>query len=377
MFHDALFIARKDLQHLFREWSTWFWAFLMPLVFFFFIGSITGGIARPPAAERIGLAAGPDEGFLVDEFVRDLEADSYKVDRVDAGALHLYDRRITVPAGFTSAVLAGKQSTISFSRMGTGLNADYDEIRVQRAAYAVLADLIAANKRAGKATPEAFREVQAVPHRLTLEVKPAGARKIIPSGFQQAVPGSIVQFVLLVLFTTGGISLHQERTQGILRRLASSPMSRSAVVLGKALSRWAIGLIQIAFAMFAGAFLFKVDWGPHLIMVLCVLCLYAALAALGGMLLGNFGKTEGQVVAIGVICSNVLAAIGGCWWPIEVTPAWAQKASIALPTGWAMDAMHQLVSFGNSPLSALPHLLALATTIVCAGWLISRTFRFQ
>ncbi len=377
MIRDALFLARKDLPHFFREWSTWFWAILMPIVFFYFIGTITGGMAGPASAETIGVVAGKDAGFLADEFVRGLKAAGYKIDRVDSAALGLYSRRITIPAGFTETVLAGRQASIEFSRTGKGLDADYDTIRVKRAAYSVLADLIAANKRIGEATSEAFRKVQAIPHTLTLEVKPAGARQTIPLGFQQAVPGTMVQFILLMMFTTGGVGLYLERTQGILRRLASSPMSRSAVVLGKALSRLTIGFIQIAFAMLAGTFLFKVDWGPHLVMVLLVLCAYATLAALAGMLLGNFGKSEGQIIAIGVILSNALAAVGGCWWPVEVTPAWARKASLALPTGWAMGAMHKLVSFGDSPVSALPYLLALVAAAICAGYLISRYFRFQ
>ena len=377
MIRSALFLARKDLICLFREWGTWLWAVLMPIVFFYFIGSVTGNMSGQASAETVGLTVGENAGFLADEFVRGLESAGYKVARVAAGDLARYNRRIVIPANFSESVLGGKESTISFSRTGNGLDADYDEIRVKRVAYSVLADLIAANKRAGKATPETFREVQAIPRILKLEARPAGARQTIPVGFQQSVPGTMVQFILLVMFTTGGITLHQERTHGILRRLASSPMPRSAVVLGKGLSRLAIGLMQIAFAMIAGAFLFKVDWGPHLVMVLLVLIVYAALAALAGMLLANFAKSEGQLIAIGVILSNILAAIGGCWWPIEITPEWAQRASLMIPTGWAMGAMHKLVSFGDSPLSVLPHLMALAAAAFCAAWLISRSFRFQ
>jgi ABC-2 type transport system permease protein len=377
MIRDAMFLARKDLHYLLREWGTWIWGFLMPILFFYFIGTITGGMTGPPEAKRIGISAVPNAGFLVDEFVRGLEGAGYKVDRVDAQALGDYSRRITIPPDFTNSVLAGRQSTITLRRTGTGLNADYDEILVKRAAYSVLADLLAANKRTGAATPESFREVQALPQMLTLEVTSAGTRRDPPTGFQQAVPGEMVLFILLVMFTTGGITLYQERTQGILRRLASSPMPRSAVVLGKALSRLAIGVAQIIFAMIAGIYLFKVDWGPHLIAVFAVLLSYAALAALGGMLLGNFGKSEGQLIAIGVILSNILAAVGGCMWPIEITPAWAQKTSLALPTGWAMGAMHKLISFGDSPLSVLPHLLALVLAVVGAAYLISRSFRFE
>lgn len=377
MIRHAIFLARKDLRYLLREWSTWFWAFLMPIVFFYFIGTITGGVGGAPEAERIGVFAGENGGFLVDEFVRGLEGAGYKVDRVDAATLEYYIRRIRIPANFTDSVLSGKQSKISFSRTGTGLGADYDEILVKRAAYTVLADLVAADTRSGEANPETFLEVQAVPRTLTLEVVPAGKRRDPPSGFQQAVPGEMVLFILLVMFTTGGLTLYQERTRGILRRLASCPMPRSAVVLGKALSRFAIGVAQILFAMIAGPVLFRVDWGPHIITVLVVLLAYAALAALGGMLLGNFGKSEGQLIAIGVIASNVLAAVGGCMWPIEITPAWAQKASLALPTGWAMDALHKLVSFGDSPIAVLPHLLALTGAVMCAGYLLSKSFRFE
>jgi ABC-2 type transport system permease protein len=129
--------------------------------------------------------------------------------------------------------------------------------------------------------------------------------------------------------------------------------------------------------MIAGPFLFKVDWGPDVVAVLAILLAYATLAALGGMLLGNVGKSEGQLVAIGVMVSNILAAVGGCMRPIEITPQWAQKASLILPTCWVMGALHKLVSFGDSPLSVLPHLLALAAASACAAYFISKHFRFE
>ena len=94
-------------------------------------------------------------------------------------------------------------------------------------------------------------------------------------------------------------------------------MSRGAVVLGKWGARMSLGVVQIAFAMIAGTVLFHVHWGPNLPMVVLVLLTYGSLAAALGMLLGNFGRTEGQVIGFGVIASNVFAGLGGCWWPIE------------------------------------------------------------
>lgn len=65
-------------------------------IFFYFIGTVTGGMGRPSAEETIGVLTGQNTGFLADEFVRRLEELGYKVDRVDARALASYGRRITI-----------------------------------------------------------------------------------------------------------------------------------------------------------------------------------------------------------------------------------------------------------------------------------------
>ena len=89
------------------------------------------------------------------------------------------------------------------------------------------------------------------------------------------------------------------------------------------------------------------------------------------------GRAHGQVIGLGVIASNAFAALGGCWWPIEVTPEWTQKLALLFPTGWAMDALHKLVSFGADPSTVLPHLAVFTAAALVAGYVIARAFRFQ
>ena len=50
---------------------------------------------------------------------------------------------------------------------------------------------------------------------------------------------------------------------GLLRRVASTPLPREGVVAGKWASRMALAIVQIGFAMAAGTLLFRIDWGPH------------------------------------------------------------------------------------------------------------------
>jgi ABC-2 type transport system permease protein len=375
---DALFLARHEVRYMLGRRETLLWTFAMPIVFFYFIGTITGGLGRGgDAKDPIAVRAPADAGFLADQLIRRLEDRGYRIVRPSDQDFPRYGRRLTLPAGFTDAVLARRPVHVRFDRKGSGPGSNYDEIRISRAVYSVLADLIVLAEKKDDATPEAFARLAAAPRPLTMEVERAGERKKIPSGFEQAVPGTMVNFILLVLFTTGGVLIVNERNLGLLRRLASAPISRGAVVLGKWMARMTLGMIQIAFGMLTGTLLFHVDWGHHLPTLIAVLLCYGALGAALGMVLGNIARTDAQVIGFGVVATNVMAALGGCWWPIEITPDWAQKLAIVFPTGWAMDALHRLMSFGYGPASVIPHMAGMIAAALVAAFIAARTFRFQ
>jgi ABC-2 type transport system permease protein len=372
MLRDALFLAYRDLLYLIRRRETWLWTFVMPVVFFYFIGNVTGGFGSHEKRDPIAVLVPPDAGFLADELIRRLEQRNFQILHVEH-----YFRELRIPPGFTQSVLAGQPVKLELTRNGAGMDTDYDQTRAARAVYTVLADLVAVSSQGGTPSPSTFAQLAQQPHLITLDVTSAGKRKEPPLGFEQAVPGTLVMFTLLIMFTSGGASLLIERRQGILLRLASSPMSRGAVVLGKWGARVTLGFIQILFAMAAGKILFKVNWGDHLGAILVLLAAYASLAALLGMLLGNFSRSDGQVVGLGVIASNVMAALGGCWWPIEITPRWTQDLALVFPTGWAMDGLHKLMSFGDSPEAVIPNICACLVAALIAGYVLARTFRFQ
>ena len=379
MLRDAWFIAHKGLQYNLRERETLLWLFVMPIVFFYFIGTITSGFGgRGDAKDRLAVQMPGDAGFLGAEIVRRLEAAGYEVVHPQApGALNSSMRRLVIPPGFTRAALAGERPVVHFTRTEAGLGQQYDQVRVGRAVYSVLADLAACSAAGAEPTPEAFRRLAEMPRALRLDVQAGGKRKVVPTGFEQAIPGTMVMFTLLVLLTSGTAGIVYERRLGVLRRLASTPISRGAIVLGKWCGRLAMSLVQIGFAMITGTVLFGMRWGPDLPMILLVLLGWGGLCASLALLLGSLAETEGQAIGIGVLASNALAALGGCWWPIEVTPAWMQTLAWLLPTGWAMDALHRLISFQAGAASALPHTALLVTAALVVGWQAARQFRFQ
>lgn len=384
MFKSAWFIARKDVAYMLRQRETILWVFVMPFVFFYFIGTVTGGFSvRRTGADPLALRAPADGGFLVDELVRALEKQTYRVIRAQSDEeLRRYARQLVVPAAangqsFTESVRTGNAVELSFTRTGDELAANFDRVRIARAVYGLVADLAVLANSSEAVTPDALARVRAKPRSLNMKVVSAGRRLDPPSGFSQTVPGTMVMFTMLVLLTSGAIMLVVEREQGLLRRLASAPISRGSIVLGKWTGRMALAIVQIAFGMIMGAVVFKMDWGQSLPMVSLVLFGWASLAASLAIVLGSVARTAGQSIGIGVLSTMVMAALGGCWWPIEITPAWMQRLAMVFPTGWTMDAIHKLVNFGYGAEAAVPHVAALGIASLTMGFIGSRVFRFK
>lgn len=376
---SARFIARTDLWFMLRQRETLLWVFGMPLLFFYFIGTVTGGFAGGPSdrPDPLMLQTAAPDGVVLDAIVHRLEERNFKVNRPAAGGAWQPGRRLTLPAFTDDSIRAGTQVQATLELGGDSLSASFDQWRVSRALYSVVADVAVLKSSGRPLTADALAALAAAPRRLSLSVVPAGKREDPPAGFSQAVPGTMVMFTMLVLLTSGAITLVIERQYGLLRRLASTPITPGAIVAGKWTSRMALGLVQVAFAMLVGRVIFKVDWGPGLPMVMLVLATWAAFNASFALLLGNIARTQAQMTGGGVLITMILAALGGCWWPIEITPEWMQSLALALPTGWTMDALHKLVNFGYAPSAAVPHVATLATATVLCGWGGAKIFRYQ
>lgn len=381
---QLLFIAWSDARFQLRQGATLLWVFVMPPIFFFFIGTVTSGfssgVSGGQATPLVVVAESP--GFLQDQITLRLRENDFEP--VWVTTLRIAEgedpppRRLMLAANLSDEISAGKQVTASFDTRASALSRNFEIIRVQRSLYTVLADVVLADASSESVISAAdLLALNAEPRIWQLDVSPAGQREEIPSGFQQAVPGILVMFTLLVLLTSGGSLLVLERKKGLLRRLASAPVSRTEVVSGKWAGRMVLAAVQVTVALGIGTLLFKMDWGPNLAMVVVILAAWAGFCASAGLLIGSVASTEAQAGGLGVLAANALAALGGCWWPIEITPPWMQMLQNFLPTGWTMDALHKLISFQSGAASALPQLaIIVAATVVVAALAVNR-FQYE
>jgi hypothetical protein len=62
------------------------------------------------------------------------------------------------------------------------------------------------------------------------------------------------------------------------------------------------------------------------------LMVYAWVAASLGLLVGRRGESRGPGGGnLGVLSTMVMAALGGCWWPLEIVPDTVQVLAYAFP----------------------------------------------
>jgi len=381
---NAIFIAWHDVRYQLRQGGTLVWMFVMPPIFFYFIGTVTGGFqgGMTGGTGTPIVVAADAPGFLQEQINLRLTDNEFEPEwrtEVVADAEGNLPRRVlSFDADLSGQIIAGEQVGASYDTKASALTRDYEAIRIQRSLYTAVADIVTADARSeDPLSASALAELNAETRVWQLDVSTAGQRLIIPSGFEQAIPGILVMFTLLVLLTSGSSMLVLERLQGLLRRLASAPMTRTEVVSGKWGGRMVIAAIQIGFAIVVGTLLFKMQWGPDVGMIVVVLAAWAAFCASAGLLLGSIAKTEGQASGLGVLFANLLAALGGCWWPIEVTPAWMQGVQKLMPTGWTMDALHKLISFQAGAASAIPNVVALLVGSLVVTALAINRFKYE
>ena len=102
---------------------------------------------------------------------------------------------------------------------------------------------------------------------------------------------------------------------------------------------------------------------------------FAWVAASLGVLVGSLLAAADRVSGICVLASLLLASLGGCWWPLELASPALRSVALFTPTGWALKALHQLISFGSGFEVVLVPLAVLLSFGAAATWLAARYFR--
>ena len=187
------------------------------------------------------------------------------------------------------------------------------------------------------------------------------------------VPGMLALAVLSTAFTGLAIQTGFERRYGVLKRLGSTPLSRSGLLAGKALAVLIVEAGQ--FVVIAGTG-FALGWRPNALGVVLSVPLMilgtAAFAALGLLLAGTL-RAEATLAGANVVYLALLGT-GGIVVPVDRLPDSMAPIVELLPSAALADALRQACGHGTLDAAACAVLLV---WFVIGALATARWFRWE
>ncbi len=368
-----LALAWNDIQLEFSERSTLVFFLILPLVFTAIIGvalqnTYTDGSEDP----RLPLiVVNEDQGTYATELISLLDgSDTVRVVEASAQAAEEminddFPAILTIPAGFSQKISTGEQAPLQLYKSPDS-NAP---VGIEQAIKTAAARLSAALNIAEQSTAEAekIRPFVSETERQTyFEESLAAAREALANpptrsettrsenvndqqtatGFEQSSPGQLVTWVMITLL--GGAEVFvNERLNGTLRRLLTTPTTKGIIITGKIAGRLILGIIQMVLLVGFGAVALGVNWGKSPAALAVMLLSFGLAGTALGVMLGAFARTRRQASGLTTLFSMLMAALGGAWWPLEVTPPAYQAAVKVIPTSWAMTGFTDVILRGQ------------------------------
>jgi ABC-type multidrug transport system permease subunit len=370
-------LGHTELRLMLKHKSVYVWLLVVPLAFVYFMGFAVRGPGRPYNRTPPVLIENADTNFLSRIFLAELNAQNMWL--VAPTNREVAVRVIRIPADFTERVQALQPVKLQFLQRNEAGEADAAliEVRLVRTLIAMnghLLEAAAQTNQVSRLTEAQWRAILAQPDPVSVQARFAG-RQPVPSGFNFSLPGNLVMYLMLNLLIFGGNAVAAERGNGVINRLLTLPVTRFELVMGKIYGLMLLGTVQIAFFLLAGKYLFHVPLGANLPAVALTLLIFSWVAGSLGVLAGSLTVAEDRVVGICLLASLLMAALGGCWWPLEIGPPVLKTVALCTPGGWALQALHQLITFGSGFHEVIVPLAVLAGFGVVANVLAIRFFR--
>jgi ABC transporter DrrB family efflux protein len=190
------------------------------------------------------------------------------------------------------------------------------------------------------------------------------------------MPGIIAQTAAFATFGTA-IALAQELTKGVIDRLRSMPMARSAVLTGRLVAdtlRMTVTVLIVLGVGYAVDFRFENGVGPAILMVLMGIFLgvsICVIAAFTGLAIGD----EESVQAFGLIWLFPLTFLSSAFVPINTMPGWLQAFANNQPVTYVVNTMRALAIGGPIASSLWKSLVWLIGILVVFGPLAVRAYK--
>jgi ABC-2 type transport system permease protein len=363
-------VARNDIRLMLRDRGTVFWSFVGPFLFMMFFGVLFRDVPAEKSSLTIrNVDTSPAFATALTVLLR---ADSVSVKNADGATDPADTFVLVIPVGSSDSLQAGRLPHLVLRTPEDNPTPREQTLRAQ-----TLRAILGAFLGLTPADLHATLDEAAVRARVVFEPTIRLDRRKLayapPSfGFQHTVPAYLVMFLLMSLMTSGAEILIAERRAGQLRRAQVSSTAASEILCGKFLSRFAFAWIQIAAMLGVGILVFHVRFGTHPEALFACLAAIALCATGMGLLFATLFRNADKAGGFGSLIVMAMAALGGCWWPLEIVPGWMRKVAFLLPTGWGYDGLNRVMALNSGLRDIVPHVAVLLGIAAVTLWLSIR-----
>ena len=176
-----------------------------------------------------------------------------------------------------------------------------------------------------------------MPYTVKEEAMTAGAN-VAYNGYAHSFAGMAIQFLLFAMANIG-VEMLLERQRGLWSRLRSAPISKTTLLLGKAVSGALISLMILLVSFGFAMIVFKVRIHGSVLGFLGISIACAVMASTFGLLVAALGNSPATARGVTTLAVLMMVMLGGAWVPTFIFPAWLQQFTLIVPVRWAVDGL--------------------------------------
>jgi ABC-2 type transport system permease protein len=390
-------IAFKDLLQLSRDFKTFMFLLIMPVLFTFLFGFAFGGFGGGSSDSRLPVGYLSQDRHWATDSLHDLLSKSEMI-RLEEGPFRSASEldqlvadgdlaaAVIVPEGYGRALLKGKEARLIVitdpnSSAWTTVEAELLSI-ASRLDNAVRTASVIENTGLQEIDFHyTFKQSLSAWDEPPIAIQETTSQALQSSkngngAMTHTAPGMMLQFAIAGLLTAAQIIV-AERKSLTLQRLLTTSTRRFHILVGHYLAILLMIFVQFMILIAFAQLVLKVDYlrvpAGSLLVALCAALCIAAL----GLLIGILAKSEEQAIIFSLIPMFVFAGLGGAWVPLEVTGPAFQAVGHLSPVAWGMDGFENIIArglgFGSVLLPAAALLGYAALFFVLATWRFRNT----
>ncbi|OBR62423.1 multidrug ABC transporter permease [Paenibacillus oryzae] len=340
-------ILRKELSITFKEKGTFFWLFVLPILFIVMFSAIFSNTSQEyavryydadhsVASEQLLNLINQVEGFKLQNNSNEPLDD--QLEGIRSGKI---SSLLVIPKGYGESLQSGATAKLELYRDAADDNASAP-------VSALLGNIVSQYKEVKLAAvlEELGQQGNAVENILTspVELQEMKESAVKIDTVTQVVPGYTVMFVFFIMITMVRNFL-RDKNSGMLARLSGTPMRSHHYLIGMWVPNIVVVLIQCTVLLLFGKIVYGLQLGDISAVALLICCLAVCCTGIG-LMLSMLVRSENQGIGFVQIITMGGAIVGGLWFPYDFLPEFVRMIGKFTPQFWAQRGLQDVMLRG-------------------------------